>query len=208
MSIQGGRRSAAAVIAVIIVAALGVGWLYHRSDSKPPAPRILVSPGGGLNAFDAIPADTVWTYGMQMMADIDKHPITITRLSVVDPTPGFHIVRFAVARNRKTNMVSERGFPTRDAPHPTSPIGIVLQPEKPKTAQGVELLVAFQVASGARLQGFRGLRIDYEYQGHPHHYIVASAYTVCARHGSATEVNQVSACAPQLQPVSAHSTNQ
>lgn len=173
-------RPVAAVILITLIAVLG--W-RHFHPAPPPPVHVGFVVGGGLNAVSGVHPATPMTYTEQQIFNMEKTPITLLSIRPVDPTPGFHVLGTAVAEERKSSIGSLPGWPTRRlGVGPSSPLkGYSVMPgHGDSDPGGVLLMLGFQLDRPGMRAGFRGLRVDFLFQGKHRYIVLPSSFTVCS----------------------------
>lgn len=203
------RRVIAVVVILVIAAGAALWWRAAQGSSRPPAAVITASPGVGWEAGSPVTAG-VQTYGGQWLFNLDRAPITLTRVRLVGVTAGFHVVTIRIAGQRRSNELNIAGYPTSVAPHTYPVAGYVLVPldhhPPRRLAQTGELQVAYRVSGDVRAAGFRDIEIDYRFRGAAHTLLLNSAFTACPI-GTGT-VSQASAyCQSHQLHTAAHFSN-
>jgi hypothetical protein len=125
---RSGLASAARLAIAAVVATGAVLWRASQgSSAHPPAAVISASPGAGWSATNPT-SPGVQTYGGQWLFNLDRSPITLTRIRLIGVTAGFHVLTITIARERRSNELNVAGYPTSVAPHPHPVAGYVLVP--------------------------------------------------------------------------------
>jgi hypothetical protein len=203
-------RLAIAAVVVAVVATGAVLWRASQgSSAHPPAAVISASPGAGWSATSPASAG-VQTYGGQWLFNLDRSPITLTRIRLIGVTAGFHVLTITIAGERRSNELNVAGYPTSVAPHPQPVAGYVLVPLDHHARRGVaqtgELQVAYRASAGVRAAGFRDIEIDYRFRGAPHRLLLNTAFTACPV-GTRTVSQASDYCEAHQLHTSAHYSN-
>ena len=166
---------AGALLVALLVAA-GVWWVGIRDPTPGPlANDISESIGIGRHPGE------VWTYGNPTAYNTGHTPVVITRIWLVNPTPGLKVLVTRVAGpNRKfLALASDPRWPAADLTdlHPVKGFQVAPQSE-PAGDRGVELVFSLRVDKPGRYVA-RAVGVDYTVNGDRHRLYLSYGLGVC-----------------------------
>ena len=164
----------ALLVAILVVA--GVWWVGIRDPTPGPlANDVSESIGIGRHPGE------VWTYGNPTAYNTGHKPLVITRIWLVNPTPGLKVLATRVAgpKRKFLALASDPRWPAADLTdlHPVA--GFQVAPSnEPDGDRGVELVFSLRVDEPGRFTA-RAVGIDYTVNGDKHRTYLSYGLGVC-----------------------------
>jgi hypothetical protein len=164
-----------ALLAVLAIA-VGLWWIAIRD--APPGPLANdISESIGIKRQP----DEVWTYGLPLAYNTGEKPAVLTRIWLVDPTPGLRVLTTRVAGpdRKRLYVASDPKWPS-DGITDLRPVdGFQVAPRStPDGDRGVELVFAVRADKPGRFVA-RAVGVDYTVDGDQHRLYLSYGLGVC-----------------------------
>jgi hypothetical protein len=172
------RRIAGITGALLIALAIVAGIWWTGIRDPPPGPLTNdISESIGIKRHP----ETVWTYGNPIAWNTGDEPVVLTRVWLVDPTPGLRVLETRVAGpgRKALSIASDPKWPADDLTdlHPVK--GFQVAPQgQPDGDRGVEFVFALSAERPGRFTA-PAVGVDYTVDGDEHRLYLSYGLGVC-----------------------------